>query len=253
MLKGIENALTKGDALFRHFFKPTKETLPIPPEEMRQRVRKGAAKSSEFIREGKQVFRAITALGSKNGISFDSIRILEFGVGCGRIARHFFHSGHASFAGADVDKQMIDWCNANLATHDERFTFFTNNYLPPLNLGEQSIDLAFSISVFTHLSGEDQKLWFDEICRVLGPGGFLIATFIEEDPKSLVSGVSTTTRNDPTIPREWLGRDGAPDQYLTTRSSLQWFTGLAEDRFDTIDVESLAIRNKQTIVLFRKK
>lgn len=265
MLRSIKDSLTEWlgwkklaaptlvNTPFRRPPKLRKETLPLPPEVMRQRVRKGARKKSTFIREGQQVFRSVGDLVSRNGISFDSIRILEFGVGCGRIARHFFHSGHTSFVGVDVDGQMIDWCNANLASRDERFAFFTNNYLPPLNLEEKSIDFAFSISVFTHLSGEDQKVWFDEICRVICPGGFFIATFIEEDPNALLSGVSTNLREDPTIPREWLGRDGAPDQYLTTRSSLQWFTSLADECFDTIDVDSLAIRGKQSFVLFRKR
>ena len=55
--------------------------------------------------------------------------------------------------------------------------FIQNNLIPPLDLHDNSIDVLYSVSVFTHLSKEMHFRWIEEIKRVLKPGGLFIGTF----------------------------------------------------------------------------
>jgi ubiquinone/menaquinone biosynthesis C-methylase UbiE len=48
---------------------------------------------------------------------------------------------------------------------------------PPLNLEDNSVDILYCVSVFTHLSEELHFEWINEIMRVLKPGGVFIGTF----------------------------------------------------------------------------
>jgi len=45
---------------------------------------------------------------------------------------------------------------------------------PPLPFPDNSFDLIYAVSVFTHLSEEHQRTWLPELRRVLRPGGRLL-------------------------------------------------------------------------------
>jgi SAM-dependent methyltransferase len=68
--------------------------------------------------------------------------------------------------------RAVDWCRENLA-----FARFEVNRLePPLTFADESFDLVYALSVFTHLTDELQLAWRDELRRVLRPGGRLLLT-----------------------------------------------------------------------------
>src|SRR5206468_8257505 len=54
--------------------------------------------------------------------------------------------------------------------------FETNGLSPPLAFGDASFDLAYALSVFTHLPEAIQHDWMDELRRVVRPGGFVLLT-----------------------------------------------------------------------------
>ena len=102
----------------------------------------------------------------------DSIgSVLDFGCGCGRVTRYWEAFGGA-VAGSDVNGQAVDWCRDNL----DFATFERNALAPPLRFDADSFDLAYALSVFTHLTAELQLAWRDELLRVLRPGGLLLLT-----------------------------------------------------------------------------
>ena len=79
----------------------------------------------------------------------DGRRVLDFGCGAGRVLRHFSTDAESGeFWGCDIDGASIDWCRANLSPP---FRFFRNDELPPLPHPDQSFDLIYAMSVFTHL------------------------------------------------------------------------------------------------------
>jgi SAM-dependent methyltransferase len=103
-----------------------------------------------------------------------SQRVLEWGCGPARVIRHLpaLLGPDSTCVGTDYNPATISWCRANIPG----IRFEPNELQPPLSLDAGSIDAAYALSVFTHLSEAMHVAWRDELLRVLKPGGFLIAT-----------------------------------------------------------------------------
>jgi len=139
---------------------------PLPPRRLMVRVA-GTADADWFLRSGRAAYDAIAA-------HVDLERagdVLDFGCGCGRVTRYFNqHAGRV--AGSDVNDDAVAWCRDNL-----RFAQFeTNGLAPPLAFVDATFDVVYALSVFTHLTGDLQLAWRDELRRVLRPGGRLLIT-----------------------------------------------------------------------------
>lgn len=100
--------------------------------------------------------------------------ILDWGCGPGRIIRHFpaINGNSARYYGCDYNDSYVAWCAANL--HD--IAFFKNDIHPPLASQDNSIDLAYAISIFTHLAEDSHDLWMREMHRVLNNKGIFVFT-----------------------------------------------------------------------------
>lgn len=164
------------DALFipAHLNKSLKNAA-IPIEEQIDRVMASKSKLDYFF-SGYASFKTIKHLLLKYTPvnSTSDLTILDWGVGCGRVARHFIDS-HSQVVGIDIDPQNVSWCRQNLSG---RFECISPN--PPTNLLSNSIDLVFGISIFTHLTEEDQFKWLNELHRVVKSGGLAIMTIQSE-------------------------------------------------------------------------
>ena len=102
---------------------------------------------------------------------------LDFGCGCGRVARHLAESdlvGHLS--GVDVDAEAVDWCRRHLPG-----TYLASSPEPPLPFAGGAFELVISVSVFTHLPEDAQLAWLAELDRVLGADGILVASTLSPD------------------------------------------------------------------------
>lgn len=76
------------------------------------------------------------------------------------------------FHGVDVDASAVEWCRRNLPAA----RFSVNDPLPPLEYKDGHFDVVYCLSVFTHLNAAMQKLWIEELHRILRPGGVIILT-----------------------------------------------------------------------------
>lgn len=142
------------------------EGPPLPPRRLMVRVA-GTADAEWFLRSGRAAYDAIAAHVPLEGVQ----AILDFGCGCGRVTR-YFHGFAGEVAGSDVSAQAIAWCRDNL-----RFgRFEANGLAPPLAFADESFDLVYALSVFTHLTDDLQLAWRDELRRVLRRGGKLLVT-----------------------------------------------------------------------------
>ena len=144
---------------------------PIPGPGLRSRV--GGISREEFRRVGRD--GAAEILGA-----FDRDRIpgrpypdwLDFGCGCGRIARVLAEDARVvRLSGVDVDRDQIRWVQGRL-----HGAFAVMRPTPPLDFGAASFDVVYAVSIFTHLDEGEQDRWLDELFRILRPGGLLIAT-----------------------------------------------------------------------------
>ena len=140
--------------------------VPLPPRRLMVRVA-GTADADWFLRSGRAGYDAIAAHVPLAEIG----PVLDFGCGCGRVTRYFRdHPG--GVAGSDVSRDAVAWCRANLPFA----RFETNGLAPPLAFDDESFDLVYALSVFTHLTADLQFAWRDELRRVLRPGGRLLVT-----------------------------------------------------------------------------
>jgi ubiquinone/menaquinone biosynthesis C-methylase UbiE len=145
----------------------------VPPAALRFRVH-GDVELKSFLETGRQCSRDIEESLRQVGRELSSFRrVLDFGCGCGRTLLWLMPSARQSeFAGTDLDKQAISWCRRSL----DAGTFTVNGELPPLPYPDNSFDLVYAVSVFTHLEEELQFRWLAELHRVASQGAFVVVT-----------------------------------------------------------------------------
>jgi SAM-dependent methyltransferase len=146
--------------------------LPLPPARLRVMVA-GTADPAWFLEGGRRTVETIGATLAPHGVDFEAPhRILDFGCGCGRVARHWSAFPAVELYGSDYNESLVRWCVDHL-----RFaTFARNGLVPPLDYEDEFFDVVYAVSVFTHLDENLQFRWLAELRRMLCPGGFLLLT-----------------------------------------------------------------------------
>jgi SAM-dependent methyltransferase len=193
-------------------------TLPIPPFEMRQLVGPTDEPAFENL-SGAPILNVPEA-------RFDSV--LDFGCGCGRLARQMLQQRPRPhrYVGFDLHAGMIRWCRNNLEPHAPGFTFLHHDvYNPSFNPGvgkppllpmpaeDSSCSLLIALSVFTHTTQAHAEYYLREAARVMRPDGELAASFFLFEKRFFpmmhdFNNVLYVTIEDPTgaviFDREWL-------------------------------------------------
>ncbi len=110
------------------------------------------------------------------------VQIFEWGCGTGRIVRHLPKLYESSaeegepaaveIRASDCNPTAVEWCT----TAFPDISFFRNDMAPPLELDDNSIDIAYGNSVFTHLTDDLCRQWIAELARVVRPGGLISFT-----------------------------------------------------------------------------
>lgn len=149
-----------------------RDDLPIPPQALRQRVH-GATDVDSFLRLGETICGDILAIVEPTNTLALGRRVLDFGCGCGRVARFLHSQSNAELFGTDIDGEAIGWCRDNMFVIGE---FAQNTAQPPLSYPDEFFDFVYSISVFTHLPRAMENRWLAELRRVVKPGGRLLLT-----------------------------------------------------------------------------
>jgi SAM-dependent methyltransferase len=99
--------------------------------------------------------------------------VLDWGCGCGRVARYFPIAMPRALTGIDVDPDNLRWCQEHLPFADFRHVPLH----PPTPLPDGAFDLVVGISVLTHLREKVQFEWLAEMNRVCRRGAFLLLTY----------------------------------------------------------------------------
>lgn len=147
---------------------------PAPPPRLLRRVQLTPF-LEEYQRVGSRCAEAVSRILSRNGLGPEG-RVLDFGCGCGRTLAFLGDQGW-SLSGCDVDAEAVEWC----ARHFSGATFAVSGSTPPLPYPRDEFDAVYAISVFTHLDEVMQRAWFQEMERVLVPGGLLLISTMGEN------------------------------------------------------------------------
>lgn len=134
----------------------------------------------------------------------DGNHILDVGCGTGLlgIASEPFLGDRGRYIGIDVREQDIEFCQKHYPKSHysfEHLDVLNPSYAPgqsPIRKNwtvvDASMDMVTALSVWTHLNEEDAIFYFQEIDRVLKPGGKAIVTFFLLDEK-YYNGVQSRT------------------------------------------------------------
>jgi ubiquinone/menaquinone biosynthesis C-methylase UbiE len=233
----------------------TPDGIPVPPALLRHRVHGGLDRDS-FLEIGRNLSRDIRnlcALIGRDIYSFD--HILDFGCGSGRVLRNLQDAPKTcTFYGTDIDPALTVWCKNNLK--DVRVN--TNGYNPPLPYPDNTFDLIYSISVFTHLDEEYQHAWLEELQRVAKPGSYLILS-IHGQPciNYLVSSYQKKVNEKGILfVKSATGKlkiDKLPDFYQCTYHTPDYIKRVWSNYFDIIHHVERGINNHQDAVILQKR
>lgn len=160
----------------------TSSNVPIPPFEMRQLV--GPTDEAAFDNPTGNLLFDVPAQ------YFDSV--LDFGCGCGRLARQMIlqRTQPRQYVGFDLHPGMVRWCQENLSPRAPQFRFIHHDVdnvsfnpgpgkppLRPMPTESGSASLIIALSVFTHTVQAHGEYYLRELERVLRPDGLFVGSF----------------------------------------------------------------------------
>ena len=148
--------------------------MPTPTSNLRARVVGEQNDELEYFRSGLVNWHTIDSRLRRWG--FDPTRggrVLDFGVGSGRILQFFaLYAETCSFVGADVDAEAVKWCRENL-------DFVSCEVVPtrpPTPFKDAAFDAIYAFSVFSHLREDLHRAWLEELHRIAKPEAVIVVT-----------------------------------------------------------------------------
>lgn len=97
-----------------------------------------------------------------------TLRILDYGCGCGRVARHIVPES-IKYMGVDIDDIAVEWCKEHLG-HIGHF----DNISAMSAIPDGALDAIMSVSVFTRIDFDVQEELITEFFRMLKVGGIIV-------------------------------------------------------------------------------
>jgi SAM-dependent methyltransferase len=150
---------------------PAKTGLPAeqsPPDV--HSMARGPAAAAGGLYEADLVANAMATVG----VDISRVkRALDFGCSSGRVLR-VLNAAYpdTDWVGCDPNGRAIEWAGE----HVPGIEFFVSADHPPLQLGDDSLDLAYAISIWSHFAPELGLRWLAEMHRVISAGGHLVIT-----------------------------------------------------------------------------
>jgi len=226
--------------------------LPLPPEHMRYRVTMSKSPFTWWLSSLKTGGEFLTAMQEVCDPRAP-LRLLDWGCGSGRSSMILAaHLSNLEVHGADIDGEAIRWCNENLAAG--RYTVIEPE--PPMPFEDESFDVVLGYSVFTHLQAKHQRMWLEELRRIVRPGGhcfvsvhgdFAADLALRERSDAFLETGFTDSQLDPIL-------DGvAPEGYYRAVFQTREYTQREWSRIiDVVGYKERWMSNFQDLVILRK-
>jgi ubiquinone/menaquinone biosynthesis C-methylase UbiE len=146
--------------------------FPVPPNSL---MRKTSSRNIfHYYRSGLTTYLPIVTLARLYGVKMDeTTNVLDFGCGVGRQLLHIVSDyPKAHYYACDVDETEVKFIQKNYPSVEA----YTNDFNPPLQYENESMDLIYSISTFSHFDQTSQELWLRELWRVAKHGALCLLT-----------------------------------------------------------------------------
>jgi len=130
----------------------------------------GSRTVEDFRRQGEDQVATLRHYGLTDGMA-----VYDLGCGCGRTAQALQRTGWSgSYMGADIIAPFVDELKRKCPGFEAAV-----NRAPSILAADESVDLVFHWSVFTHIAPEECFLYLRDTFRALKPGGTTLFSFIE--------------------------------------------------------------------------
>jgi len=107
------------------------------------------------------------------GIDIDSKNLLDIGFGLGGVCFYVAEKYHACVTGIELNPWLVEEAKRRTPEHlQAQLNFVAYKSAPLLPFDDEVFDVVFSKGVLTHV--RDKQPLFDEIYRVLKPGGIFV-------------------------------------------------------------------------------
>jgi len=201
------------------------EITPPSPDNM---MRIGSYREFDaFVRNGRSIADRVAAHIKEFAPASGPLTVLDFGAGVGRVALPMWFDYKMLTHVCDVDASAMEY----LAKTFDEVDVKTTNFKPPLPYDDNTFDVVYSISIWTHLHADDQIAWLKEMRRIIKPGGYLMATtssYKAIDHRK--NGMKIPTWQDVTyddLRREGILYRESPTLYLEAHSK-KYFPGITD-------------------------
>lgn len=115
----------------------------------------------------------ITETIAEQSLTLGGGPFLDFGCASGRIVRNLAAAyPEKKWYGCDPRREAIEWAAPTFPA----VFFYTSSQEPPLPFASEFFEGVFACSIWTHFSERAAKVWIDEMCRIIKPGGWLLLT-----------------------------------------------------------------------------
>lgn len=225
---------------------------PFPPEVLR-RFPMGEADDLDFAAYGVQACRVL--LGTSPELWEGSPVVLDYGCGCGPVARLFWALGVDLYA-VDPDPANVAWIQENLP--DVRTaTLRSDDGLPYV---DERFDAAYSVSAFTRGGRESHEAQLAELARVTKVGSpVFLAVYGEQafERATREAGIRSALGLDERLLEE-VARRFERDEVATVGEGTAFVpTSYVRENwtewFDLISIQEGALRDLQDIVVLRTR
>lgn len=146
--------------------------FPVPPNSRLRRT--SSLTIRHYYESGLTTLLPILTGARLAGVDLDhAANVLDFGCGVGRQLlqlTRLYPNLNASACDANLDN--IKYAKRAFPKVD----IYANSFDPPLKYADNTFDLIYSVSTFSHFSLDDAKLWLTELRRVAKPKGVLCLT-----------------------------------------------------------------------------
>jgi SAM-dependent methyltransferase len=232
--------------------------LAVPPPE---RWAGYCSTPRDYLDSGKIHVQAMRQIVEGSGFPLTRAgRVLEFGCSAGRMLRWLHDlTPPCEVWGADVTSRDVHWCKQHLSPP---FHFVTTTTHPHLPFEDRYFGFVFAGSVFTHLD-DLAEAWFQELRRVLRPGGRLYVTLhdrhtlalLERQPELLLARVLRARPEFAALDRARLGRfsvHGADWSQIYVFYDLDYLCSQLRPFFRTLSVTEEAYGYQTALLLERR-